>query len=137
MRRYNEEEQMELICMDIFNIRYIKDPSEDIKLYVVNVVGYFIRYFENPSIDIQMAAVSNDGESIQYIHNPSLDIQMAALKCSSESLEFIHTRTFELVLLALENKDADRIIIRNLIDWEILTDEEIVYLKLTYNIYPE
>ena len=48
------------------------------QLTAVQQNGYAIRYIENPSIEVRLAAVQQDGTAIRWIKHPSEEVKRTA-----------------------------------------------------------
>lgn len=51
--------QIETVRRNAFNIEFIKEPSEELKLLAVKQNWYAIKYIKNPSEIVQLEAVKN------------------------------------------------------------------------------
>ena len=105
----SEEEKLEVVKKEGFNIQYIKNPSEKIQLEAVRQFGdniqYNIQYIENPTEKVQLKAVKQDSFSIQYIKNPSEKVQLEAVKQNAFSVRHIESPS-EAVQLEAVKQDS-------------------------------
>ena len=78
----NPTEKMKLIAVknDGFAIDLIKNPTEEMQILAVQQNGNVIKFIKNPSEKVQEEAVKQNGLAIQYIENPSEKIQEEAIK---------------------------------------------------------
>jgi len=64
-------------------IKYIENPSEEVRLKAVKRFGYVIQYIDNPSEAVQVEAVKNKGNELSYIDSPSQGVQFSGwLTCT-------------------------------------------------------
>ena len=72
-----KKEPLKAVKQDGYAIKYIKNPSEAVKLAAVKQDGYDLRFIKNPSEAVQLVAVKQDGWAISYIKNPSEKVKLA------------------------------------------------------------
>ena len=69
-----EEEQIEAVQKNGYDIRYISNPSEKVQLIAIQQEGAIIKHIENPSEKVQLAAVDNNLFAIMNIKNPTFKV---------------------------------------------------------------
>jgi hypothetical protein len=111
-----EAHNVKMVYDDPSTIKYIENPSEEVKLSAVRRYGRAITHIENPSEQVQLAAVQKDGFTIEVIENPSEEVQLAAVQRDPYSIRHIINKGItpsEQVQLAAvkENPNAFNIII--------------------------
>ena len=77
-------------------IKYLKKPTEVMKLAAVKQDGRAIKYIENPSEELQLAAVKQDGRAIKYIENPNKEVQLVAFNNNYSAIEYIENPTEDM-----------------------------------------
>ena len=65
-----EEMQMTAVTRQLDTIEYIKEPTENVQLYVVKNNSRYISYIKNPTKKTQLYAVRADIDNITLIKNP-------------------------------------------------------------------
>ncbi len=75
-----EEEQLQVVKEDGYDIEYINNPSEKIKLEAVKENGLAIQCINNPSEEVQLEAIKKDGLAIRYVKNPSEKVIQESIK---------------------------------------------------------
>ena len=70
---------------DGYAIRYIKDPTEEMKLEAVKEESWAIKYIENPSEEVQLLAVKKNGYLIIHIKNPTEKVKELARKIEEQN----------------------------------------------------
>lgn len=83
-------------------IRFVENPSERLKEFVLKIDGYALEYIKNPSLELQLIAVRQHGGSIQFIENPSHEVQIEAVKQSGHAIAYIKNQTPLFIELALK-----------------------------------
>jgi hypothetical protein len=107
MKIPTEELKISVVKLDGYFIKFIKNPTEDIKLAAVKQNGLAIEFIKNPTEDIKLAAVKQNGLAIEFIENPSEDIKLAAVKQNGFAITFIKNPTEAIQLKAInQNKSA-------------------------------
>ncbi len=95
----SEQEQLDLVNQNGFNIRYIDNPSERVQIAAVEENGYSIEDINEkgiePSEDVQLAAVEENGDAIRYINEPSERVQIAAVEENGQAIRFIIEKGIE------------------------------------------
>jgi hypothetical protein len=104
-----EERCMLAVSRNGWVIRFIKDPSEEMKLEAVRQDGSAIRIIKNPSERVQLEAVKRNGLAIQYIENPSEAVQLAAVRQDGYAIRCIEYPSERVQLEAVRQ---DRTVIR-------------------------
>jgi hypothetical protein len=106
------------------NLKYIPNPSPEVKLLALRNNGMAIYYIDNPSTEEQVAAVTQNGlalqfipepvaliietairqngQAIQYVTDPSLDWQRLAVQQNAMSLIYLHDPDLEIQILAIQ-----------------------------------
>jgi hypothetical protein len=100
----SEELKLALVNQDGSAIAYINDPSEQVQLAAVNDYGYAIKYIKNPSEQVQLAAVKDNGNLIKYIKNPSEQVQLAAVNDYGYAIKYIKTPSEQVQIAAKRGK---------------------------------
>ncbi len=85
-------------------IRFVNNPSEEIKMAAVHQNGYAIKYITNPSEEVQVVSVNTNKFAISYIKNPSEEVQLTAVKKSGCSIQYIKNPSEEVQLAAIEQE---------------------------------
>lgn len=96
------------------NLKYIKNPSEEVLREAVMNKGWAIRYIENPSEEMKLLAVMQDPDSLQYMENPSEEVKKAAVGKSWNAIKYIGEPSSEIKLLAVEKNEQAIGYIKNL-----------------------
>lgn len=71
------KEQPEKVSWDLLRnvgvwvFKYIKNPTDEMKLYALELDGKLIRYIENPTEEMQLIAIKQNPFLIKYIENPT------------------------------------------------------------------
>lgn len=86
----DEIKMREINTSDENIFKYLINPSEQVKLYAINIDWKNIMYINNPSIEIQRIIVRTHGYLIMYIDNPSEEIQLLAIQKSLDA--FVHIK---------------------------------------------
>lgn len=104
-----------LTTVGVWVFKYIKNPTDEMKLYALELDGKLIRYIENPTEEMQLIAIKQNPFLIKYIENPTelvqrkitsyggLDIMGYIKNPSSDTLEKISEKITEQ-RIANENK---------------------------------
>ena len=126
-----EEEQLEAINENPYNIVYIKNPSEEMKLESVKQDGCSIAFIKNPSEKVQLEAVQQDGSAIEFIKNPSEKIKLKAVEVDGCAISYIKNPSEEIIKIAILNgaNKNDLMRIRG-IDWNKISDELWLQIQL-------
>lgn len=85
----SEADQLRKVRQDGTQIKYIRNPSEQVKMQQVTQDGSQIRYINNPSEQVQMQQVNQDGTQIKYIRNPSEQVQIQQVKQDGRQLDIL------------------------------------------------
>jgi hypothetical protein len=72
----SEEEQIEYVQEEYFNIQDIRDPSYRVKEAAIQAHGWSIMYIKDVPEELQLKALEQDYDLIRYINNPSRKVQM-------------------------------------------------------------
>lgn len=64
-----------------------------------------IRFVENPTDEMKFTAVSNNGRAIQFIENASDELKMLAIKRHRKAIDFIENPTPEMMIAALQREE--------------------------------
>ena len=83
----NEEEQKKELQKDGTLIRFINNPSEEVKIEAIKENPYAIRYIRNPSKKLQLFAVKQNPLSIIDIKNPTEKIIEESVKGFTLSID--------------------------------------------------
>lgn len=96
-----EDQKSELYKMgvefDPVALRYVPNPSEELKLNALYVDGNCIAYIKNPTENEKFVAVRTFGPAIRHIKDPSPRIQMTAVRQSRKSIQNIANATKEVL----------------------------------------
>ena len=71
----DEDTLFELLKIDWNLIKYVKNPSENIQLKIVNLYGFLIEHIKDPSETVQFEAIRNQLLSIKGIKKPTKNVQ--------------------------------------------------------------
>lgn len=121
-KSYDEAEQKKMIMSNPENIKFIENPTELIKNYVLVKNGLFIRFIKEPSNAEKLLAVKQNGEALKYIKKYNEKIIENALtseKTKGSSIVYIEKPTKEHKKLSLK---------QNLVN---------IFIMLENNIYVE
>lgn len=88
---------------DMFAIRYVKNPSDQLLELAVKNHPKAIRFINNPSPKLQILAVSNEPGVIRLIDSPSEQAQIAAVSKNVHALEYIKNPTEKVKIAAAKN----------------------------------
>lgn len=94
-----EEEQLQAVKEDGYDIEYMNNPSEEIQLEAVRQNGYSIQCINNPSEEVQLEAIKEDGLTIRYVKNPTEKMLQEAIK----GFDMNNTYKLKYMLKFLEN----------------------------------
>jgi len=78
----DEKECLRAIKNWDYNIRWIKNPTEEMQELAISINPYDIFYIHNSGEKIKNKVIDRDSISIQYIHNPSKELQIRAIRNS-------------------------------------------------------
>lgn len=88
------EKQMNAVKKDVYSIKYIDDPTEEVALYVVERDGELIEHIPNPSEEVQLAAANDSGYSIYYLYKKGIrlseKVKLVAAHSSSEAIRLMY-----------------------------------------------
>lgn len=97
-----EEVQKIAIQSNIYNFRYIKNPSYELQVLVVTIYPFFISKYDNPSEEIQTIVIRKNSALIQHIKNPSEEIQMLAVQDRVENIRHIENLCEKAQMLSVQ-----------------------------------
>lgn len=100
----NKEELKKRVIESPIVIRNIENPDEELQLIAVRKNGTTIKYIKNPSFDVKKEAVINNALSIEYIENPEEEIQVLAVTALWNSIKYINNPTENTIKAALDSK---------------------------------
>jgi hypothetical protein len=99
--KFTEEEQQLAVQQDGQDIKYIDNPSEELKKLAVQTKnGLAIHYIKNPSEEVKKLAVQENGYAIRFIKNPSEEIQKLAVQQDAFAIRYIDNPSEEVKKLA-------------------------------------
>ena len=84
-----KEEQLKAVKERGDDIKYIKNPSEELKIEAIKCIHTAIQYIDNPSEELQLLAVKQSYFSLLYLHNPSDEVLKEALKDKNCSIDYM------------------------------------------------
>ncbi len=87
-----EDMQIKALSRFDYNLDYIKNPTEAVKIHAVQRSGTAFYQIENPSEAVKMAAVKRNGEILEAIENPSEAIQLAAVTENGRSIQYLYDK---------------------------------------------
>jgi hypothetical protein len=96
----SEEMKLEAVRRNGRSIEFIKDPSERVQLEAVRKNGSAIEFIKDPSEKVQLEAVRQDGCAIEYINDPSDTVQLEAVRQDGYAIKFIKDPSEEMNLEA-------------------------------------
>ena len=99
----SERDQKRKVKENPYNVEYINNPSEEIKILAVKGKASCIMYINNPSEALQLQAVKKDGFAIQNIKNPSEKVQLEAVKETDCVISFIKNPTDRVIREVINN----------------------------------
>lgn len=85
------ESQIKEIYRDPWNIRFIKNKTEELQQIAVKEDAYVIEYIKKTFESVQLIAVNINGHLIKFIKNPSETVQLAAIKQTPIAIRYIKT----------------------------------------------
>ena len=85
-------------------IQYIKEPSEELRRLAVQRNGHAIRFVKEPSEEVRRLAVQQNGRVIQYIKEPSEEVRRLAVQQNGDAIHYIKEPSEELQRLAVQKK---------------------------------
>ena len=103
----NEEQCLKALSISINCLKYMDSPSLKVQYAALaRHDGMAIEYIKNPSEEIQLKVVNINGRLIKHIDNPTEDVVLAAVKQNKNSIKFINIErlsesTKELLMLLL------------------------------------
>lgn len=103
----DESTQKALIKEDPYEIRYIKNPSEEVQLIAVKGYGQAIEDIKDPSEIVQLEAVKKYSFAINYIKNPSELVQLESIKEDIYLIEYIKNPSELVQLEVVKNYNID------------------------------
>jgi hypothetical protein len=112
----NEEHCLNAVKQNGYNIRYIKNPSEEVQLEAVK--DHAIYFIKNPSEEVQLEAIKENGSNIYFIKNPSEEIQLAAVKQSPDSIQYINNPSIEVQKAAIHSSGCNLVVIAMCPNWK-------------------
>lgn len=88
---------------DVKNITYIKEPTDEMKMFVLNKGGC-IKYIKNPTAEMCFKALETNASAIKYIKNPTEEIYLKAISINAKSIRYIKNSilTFEMIKKAVD-----------------------------------
>jgi hypothetical protein len=87
-----EDMQFKALSRFDYNLDYIKNPTEAVKIYAVQRSGAAFYKIENPSEAVKMAAVKRNDEILENIDNPSEAIQLAAVTGNGTAIQYLYDK---------------------------------------------
>jgi hypothetical protein len=97
----SEKEQIKLIKLNPYNIKYIKNPSIKSQELAIKKYPYLIKYIKNQSEEIQEIAINKNIWSIKYIDNPTKKIQEIAINKKIYTIFYIKNPDENIVINTL------------------------------------
>jgi len=91
-----------------YSIKYIKNPTEEMKEIAVKSDERDLKYIENPSEELQLMAVNEDAQLIKYIKNPTQKVINKVWNSDNqhrgreEAIKFFESPTEEMKLEAVK-----------------------------------
>lgn len=79
------EDIINILKNDGYDIKYIKNPTEEMKLTAVKEDPYAIKYIDNPSEEVQILAVMEEESVIRYIKKPTDKVKELARKIEEQN----------------------------------------------------
>lgn len=111
------------------NLKYIKNPSKEVREKALLQKGWAIQYISEPTLEEELLAVSQDADAINYIESPSCQVQVKAVKRAWNAIRYIKEPCREAALLAVAANEQAISYLTDL-DEEALSS----YLKVNLNI---
>lgn len=108
----SEEEVLELLKKNIWNIQDIKNPSYELKLFCVKCNAYTLEYFSSPNEELCLEAVKQNANVITIINNPTQTMideaiaQKPFLKTTLENLKNNNKKHEENINISHDKKDS-------------------------------
>ncbi len=102
------KQQSENICLESvknngYALQFVMEQTEHICLKAVKKYGYALQYVKNQSENICLNAVMNKGCALQYVNNQTEKICLAAVTNNGSALQYVHNQTEEICLAAVIN----------------------------------
>lgn len=94
-----EDIQLIEIQFDVFNIRYLKNPTEKVQMIAVKKNTETLEWIEKPTEAVQLAAIDKNYEAIGFIQNPTEKAQMAAVNKNGNAIQYINNPTKRVIKL--------------------------------------
>lgn len=110
-------------------IRHIPKQTEKFNLIAVTHNSNALKYIANPSSKVKWQALKSTTNAFCFedIHNPTKDMKIYAIQMDPDNLAKLKKQTFEFILLALKHHPKMN---RKLIDYSVLTHDQIEYIRL-------
>lgn len=113
-RDLTKEEQFEVCKNNINDIKYIKNKSDELKIYAIDyIIKNFnhsfdiIKSIENLSIDLQKKLIDDDYEYIKCFNNPTEEVMLYAIEKNKYAFEYLKTKTRKTTELYLKKNGFD------------------------------
>lgn len=78
------------------------DITEDMAIKALSIKPTLLKYIKNPTLNMKNVAVSIDPYCIEYIEKPSKDLQILAIQKNPRVINYIKNPTYEIQEYALE-----------------------------------
>lgn len=103
----NPEEELMLYAVGNAwnNLKYFKDPSDQVRRAALENKGWAIQYIKEPTREEQLIAVRRDADSIQYLTDPDCQIQTEAVRTSWNAIRQIKEPCHDAKLLAVKKNE--------------------------------
>lgn len=120
-----EEMKWEAIKRDGSNLEFIDNPTEEMKWQAIKDNGINLKHVKNPTKEMQREALKNNSHAIQYIENPTEEMKWKAIKIDPMSLAVIDNPTEEMQKFAFKKNKSVMPYIKNPTEemkWEAIKD---------------
>ncbi len=102
-----EEEQLKVVQKNGYDIQFINNPTEKIKMEALKKDGYAIQYINKPTEEMKLEAIKQNEDVIECINNPSEEIQLIAVKNNGNNIVEINNPTDKVIQEAIKEFDID------------------------------
>ena len=102
------EDELESVRNNPYSIQWFPAPRPETVSLALRLDGTAIKFIQNPTEDMKLVAVKTTPSVIAYIHRPSEEVQLLAVQAKPNLIRFIKNPCENAQLLALE-KDVSTV----------------------------
>lgn len=108
----NPSEEIKMFAIDMYpySLEYIKDPSYEMQKRAIMKCGRVIKFVPNPSEELQLIAINDDWGNIECIINPAKFVLRKVIEISPRAIKYIKNPSEEIQMLAVMNDNIDNVI---------------------------